>query len=92
MRAVYDGFCAAKDATEVQFRKGMTFNNMTVMMPWLTRLIRDNLDLMGQDWWPYGVRANRAALDAVLRYHYEQGLTAKRYAIEDVFVPSLLET
>ncbi len=30
--------------------------------------------------------------DAVLRYHHEQGLTARRLAIEDVFVPYLLDT
>ena len=51
------------------------------MIPWPTGLIGQNRDLMGADWWPYGVKANRAAIDAVLRYHHEQGLTAKRFVI-----------
>ena len=92
VRAVYDGFCASKDQTIEQYVRGMTFNNMTVMLPWLTKLIADDRDLLGKDWWPYGIAANRAALDAILRYHHEQGLTRRRYTIEDIFVPSLLDT
>ncbi len=92
VQAVYRGFCAAKDQMQEQYVKGMTFNNMTVMLPWLTKLIDDDRELLGNDWWPYGIEHNRAAIDAVLRYHHEQGLTRKRFAIEEVFVPSLLGT
>jgi hypothetical protein len=48
--------------------------------------------LMGPDWRPCGVRANREAIDAVLRYHHEQGLTNRRLTCEGIFVPSLQET
>ncbi len=92
VQAVYRGFCAAKDQMQEQYVKGMTFNNMTVMLPWLTKLIGDDRELLGNDWWPYGIEHNRAAIDAVLRYHHKQGLTRKRFAIEEVFVPSLLGT
>jgi len=92
VQAVYRGFCAAKDQMQEQYVKGMAFNNMTVMLPWLTKLIGDDRELLGNDWWPYGIERNRAAIDAVLRYHHEQGLTKKRFAIEEVFVPSLLGT
>jgi len=92
VQAVYRGFCAAKDQMQEQYVKGMTFNNMTVMLPWLTKLIGDDRELLGNDWWPYGIEHNRAAIDAVLRYHHEQGLTRKRFAIEEVFVPSLIGT
>ncbi len=92
VRAIYAGFCAAKNQMAEQYVKGMTFNNMTMMLPWLTKLIGDNRELLGEDWWPYGIEANRAAIDAVLRYHHEQGLTKRRFTIEDVFVPGLLET
>ncbi len=92
VKAVYRGFCAAKDQMSEQYVKGMTFNNMTTMLPWLTKLIADDRALLGDDWWPYGIKANRAAIDAVLRYHHEQGLTRRRFTIEDVFVPDLLGT
>ncbi len=92
VKAVYRGFCVAKDQMEAEYVKGMTFNNMTVMLPWFTNLIEENRTLLGNDWWPYGIERNRAAINAVLRYHYEQGLTKRQYAIEDVFVPGLLDS
>jgi len=92
VQAVYKGFCDAKDRMADQYVKGMTFHNMNMMHPWLTTLIGENRNLMGDDWWSYGVKANRAAIDAVLRYHHEQGLTDRCFAIEDVFVPGLLDS
>jgi len=29
---------------------------------------RADRELFGQDWWPYGIKVNRAAIDALLRY------------------------
>ena len=92
VRAVYKGFCDAKQQTADRFLKGMTFNNMGVMLPWLTKRIQEDRELLGEDWWPYGIHANRKAIEAILRYHHEQGLTQSRYRIEDIFVPYLLDT
>ncbi len=46
--------------------------------------------LLGEDWWPYGIGANRKALEAILRYHFEQGITDRRFTIEEIFVPELM--
>ena len=92
IKAVYEGFCGAKDAMAGQLVKGMTFNNMATMVPWLNKLISENRDLLGDDWWPYGIKANRKALDAYLRYHFEQGISKRRMTCEDIFVPGLLDT
>ena len=70
----------------------MTFNNMDTMIPWVTRLIEQDRDLLGEDWWPYGIAANRDAIDAVLRYNYQHGITKRRITIEDIFAPALLDT
>ena len=35
---------------------------------------------MGQDFWPYGLEANRHAIDTFSRYHFEQGLSKRRVA------------
>jgi 4,5-dihydroxyphthalate decarboxylase len=83
VKAVYRAFCTAKDCMQEQYVKGMTFNNMSIMLPWFS---------LGDDWWPYGIQRNRSAIDVVLRYHYEQGLTKRHLTIEDVFFPDLLDT
>ena len=90
--AVYRGFCAAKDAAARELVEGMTFNSMGVMVPWLPALIAADRALLGDDWWPYGLKANVAAVDAVLRYHHEQGITGRRFTPEEIFVPYLLDT
>ena len=92
VKAVYHGFCTAKDRMQEQYVKGMTFNNMAIMLPWFSKLIEEDRALLGDDWWPYGVQRNRSAIDVVLRYHHKQGLTKRRLAIEDVFFPGLFNT
>lgn len=92
VKAVYQSFCDAKQRTMDAFVQGMTFNNMSLMVPWLTKRLQADRAVLGEDWWPYGIKANRAAIDAVLRYHHEQGLTRRRFAVEDIFVPYLLDS
>ena len=92
VKAVYNGFFAAKAAAEQQLVQGMTFTNVQMMVPWFTKLLGENKDLLGDDWWPYGIERNRDAIDVILRYHHEQGLTKRRFAVEDVFVPYLFDT
>lgn len=92
VQAIYRGFCAAKDHAAAALVHGMTFNNMSMMVPWLSKTLSDDRDLLGHDWWPYGVAANRAAIDTVLRYHHEQGLTRRVFAADEIFVPYLLDT
>ena len=67
-------------------------DNMSIMLPWFSNLIDEDRALLGDDWWPYGIQRNRSAIDVVLRYHHEQGLTKRRLTIEDVFFPDLLDT
>ena len=57
------------------YRKGLIFNNTSTMLPWFSHLIDEDRRLLGDDWWPYGMEANRKAVDAFLRYHFEQGLS-----------------
>ncbi|WP_428492619.1 hypothetical protein [Rhodopila sp.] len=65
---------------------------MDTMIPWLTRLVTQDRELLGEDWWPYGIAANRDAIGAVPRYNYQQGITRRRFSIEDIFLPYLLDT
>jgi 4,5-dihydroxyphthalate decarboxylase len=37
---------------------------------------------MGDDLWPYGLSKNHKALDTFLRYHFEQGVSKRRFTPE----------
>jgi 4,5-dihydroxyphthalate decarboxylase len=91
-RTIYHGFCNAKDVAVENYRKGLIFNNIDIMLPWFSHLINEDRRVLGDDWWPYGVEANRKAVDTFLRYHFEQGLSKRRLTCEDIFVPELLTT
>jgi 4,5-dihydroxyphthalate decarboxylase len=62
------------------------------MLPWGVAEAERTIALLGKDFWPYGVDANRATLAAFLRYSYEQGLAAKLWRPADLFVPETLES
>ena len=82
--SVYKAFDLAKrlcfDATDDD-------NALQVVLPWLFTGSRETRDLMGKDYWPCGVRSNKFALEAMVRYAHEQGLTAKPVPIEKLFIP-----
>lgn len=91
-KSVYDGFCQAKEQAVKGYQHGYIFNNVGLMFPWFNSLMDRAREVLGQDWWPYGIDANRKAIEAILRYHYEQGITSKRFTMEEIFVPELLNT
>jgi 4,5-dihydroxyphthalate decarboxylase len=91
-REVYRAFSQAKDAAADRYRRNRRLYQVQSMMPWMNALVERNGEEFPEDWWPYGISANRGALDVYLRYHYEQGLSSRRWRIEDLFVPDLLNT
>ena len=48
-------------------------------------------EIFGDDPFPYGLKANRAMLETLIDYSYEQGLTAKKMKIEELFAQSTLD-
>jgi 4,5-dihydroxyphthalate decarboxylase len=63
-----------------------------VTMPFVEEQLRRTRELMGPDFWSYGVAANRNALEAFLRHHHAQGLSSRRLAVEELFHPTTFET
>jgi 4,5-dihydroxyphthalate decarboxylase len=61
------------------------------MLPWLIRHAEDTRDLMGPDFWSYGVEPNVHVLNTFLRYSFEQGLAKRLLTPQDLFVPESLE-
>ena len=61
------------------------------MLPWQIAYVEETRRELGDDWWSYGLEPNRHVLDTFLRYHHEQGLSARRLKPEDLFAPETLE-
>lgn len=57
-------------------------------LPWLHGEVERTREIMGDDYWPYGVEANQDTLEAMTRYSYEQGLTDEKLDVGDLFAPN----
>jgi 4,5-dihydroxyphthalate decarboxylase len=64
-----------------------THQALPVMLPWMTAETEATKSLMGQDFWCYGLEANRDVLQAQIRWSFEQGLIPRTLGLEELFVP-----
>jgi 4,5-dihydroxyphthalate decarboxylase len=53
--------------------------------------MREQREIFGPDPWPYNLEDNRKALEAVIRYEYEQGMIKKKVKPEELFFPPSLQ-
>jgi 4,5-dihydroxyphthalate decarboxylase len=63
-----------------------------VTLPFVEEQLKGARDLMGDDFWSYGVAGNRETLETFLRHHHAQGLSSRQLAVEEVFHPATYET
>ena len=86
-RAVFNAYAESK---------GMMYDAMkkmgwaTISLPWVGQEIEETRELMGENFWPYGIEPNRKALDALFQYSHEQGLASRLLTIEELFHTSTL--
>ncbi|MGC2447131.1 MAG: hypothetical protein WA477_05760 [Candidatus Sulfotelmatobacter sp.] len=58
-------------------------------IPWGYELARRAQQIFGEDYWPYGIEANRTTLNAFLQYAFEQGVCHRRLQPEELFAPQV---
>jgi 4,5-dihydroxyphthalate decarboxylase len=63
-----------------------------VTLPFVEEQLKATRELMGEDFWPYGVEANRKTLESFLHHHHTQGISPRRVKVEELFHPATMET
>jgi 4,5-dihydroxyphthalate decarboxylase len=86
--AVFDAYTQAKQLTYDYLAKAAWYKTS---LPWVVQEVEETRALMGRNFWPYGIEANRKSLAALFRYSYEQGFSNKELTIEELFHPSGLQ-
>lgn len=61
------------------------------ILPFSNHNVEETTSLFGADFWPYGVEANKATLEAALRYSHEQGLSARKVSLEELFASNSVD-
>jgi 4,5-dihydroxyphthalate decarboxylase len=59
-------------------------------LPWLPAYARRMADLFGGDPFPYGVDANRATVEQLLRYAHQQGIAHRLATADEVFPAGIM--
>jgi 4,5-dihydroxyphthalate decarboxylase len=60
---------------------------LPVMLPWMTAETEATQAIMGQDFWPYGLEANRDMLATQIGWSFSQGLIPRALSLDELFVP-----
>ena len=63
-----------------------------VTLPFVEEQLKAARETLGADYWAYGVEASRRTLEAFVRHHHAQGLSARLMAVEDIFHPATYES
>jgi 4,5-dihydroxyphthalate decarboxylase len=61
------------------------------MLPWYGQELEETRQLMGDNFYSYGIKPNRKTLEALFRYSHQQGLARRELTIEELFHPASLE-
>ncbi len=81
-RNLFNAFAKAKDLAVMDFEKLSAF---ALTLPWIEAEYRATQAVLGEDIWPYGVEANRKAIDTLCRYLHEQGFTGRQMSVDELF-------
>ncbi|MEC8199155.1 MAG: PhnD/SsuA/transferrin family substrate-binding protein [Pseudomonadota bacterium] len=85
---ILNAFVEAKQICYMNLSK---VGHLFTTLPWPVNEFEAAEKLMGEDYWPYGFHKNAAVIEAMSRYSFEQGLTARNLTAEDLFAPSTFE-
>jgi 4,5-dihydroxyphthalate decarboxylase len=87
-QTLYKAFCEAKD---ICMRDLYDTNVLRVSLPWTSAEYEETRNLMTGDFWPYGMEPNRANLETLHNYLFEQGLIKQRFHLDELFAPETTE-
>lgn len=62
-----------------------------VSLAWLAEALEEQERVLGPDPWAYDFASNRAALETMIRWSYEQGMISRRLPPEELFARATLE-
>ena len=88
VEAIFNAYSESKKKDyEYMLKLGWAYDSL----PWYTQEMESTIELMGNNFWPYGIEANRKTLEALFKYSYDQGLANKNLTIDELFAKSSLD-
>jgi 4,5-dihydroxyphthalate decarboxylase len=83
---------ALVEARRRAIERALDHNAARLPVPWSNRHAEEMAQLFGPDFVPYGLAANRRALEAFAAFAFEQGVAARPVSPEELFARELHDT
>jgi 4,5-dihydroxyphthalate decarboxylase len=78
-------FKAFEEAKKRSIERALDATATMFPIPWVSEHAARGMELMGDDYFPYGVEKNEKTLKAFLRWAFEQGVCKRQLSIEELF-------
>jgi 4,5-dihydroxyphthalate decarboxylase len=88
-KALLDAFTQAKDLALADLA---VVQALKISLPWVAKAVEETRAALGSDYWPYGIAKNRFAIEALARWHHEQGLSPRLLRPEEMFFRTTLDS
>ncbi len=89
-KSLFKAFLRSKDIVLENLRS-TTGAPLYAILPWGTWEAQRTREIMGDDWFPYGIERNRVTVEALCQYSFEQGLSVRRMTMEELFAPETFD-
>ncbi|MFP6869189.1 MAG: ABC transporter substrate-binding protein [Nitrospinota bacterium] len=86
LRSFYRALCEAKALALENIQDS---GALSASVPLLPAVMEETREIFGEDFWPYGMEANRKTVEKVVLYAHQQGLTPRRLEVEELFGESV---
>jgi 4,5-dihydroxyphthalate decarboxylase len=80
--SLFKAYLQAKRLADAEF---VETTALKIGLPWITAEYESTVAALGPDFWSYGVEPNRKTLATMARYSYEQGLSVREVAVDEMF-------
>lgn len=65
---------------------------LAVSLPWVREEYEASVGLLGEDFWAYGLDANRHVIETFIRYAHEQGMLSRQPEPDELFAQETLKS
>jgi 4,5-dihydroxyphthalate decarboxylase len=86
LRSIYEGLLQARRQTLAALSDTQALASMIPMLP---AFMEETVQIFGKNFWPYGIKENRNALEKLVLYAFQQGLTPRQLSVEELFGESV---
>ena len=86
--SVFKAFIKAKEICMKEFEQ---IGHLACSLPWSVYEYERLKRAIGEDYWSYGLEANRHVIETLASYSFDQGLSARKVSAEELFARSTHE-